>query len=89
MASYIGALLYRLSRRGAVIFLAVCLSSLFFLSFVSFQAHISRGIQDFAELPGGLQDKHVECSGRQQAATRDIWNAAERKYRDLRDDYFT
>jgi hypothetical protein len=89
MPSYFGTLLYRLSRRGAAIFLAVCLSGLFFLSLVSFQVHISRDVQAFAELPRGLQDKHVECSGRQQAATGDIWNAAERKYRDLRDDYFT
>ncbi|EXA30675.1 hypothetical protein FOVG_17972 [Fusarium oxysporum f. sp. pisi HDV247] len=50
---------------------------------------MSRDIQTFAELPTGLQDKYIECSGRQKAATADIWNVAERNYRDLRDDYFT
>lgn len=90
MASYVGGRLSWMTRRGATIVLALFISAtcVFFLTPYAPETRLSM-VTNFANLESNLLHEPPECGPRLQVASLDIWNAAERKYRGLKDDKFT
>lgn len=88
MSSYVTGRLSWLSRKVTTILFAVLFSAAALVFLSQQEQFVSTSPRDFSKVES-IKPVELDCQGRDNVGSRELWNAAQEKFKHLSDEKFT